>query len=108
MNTKNHPEYFEIIEGLSEELRTRLQTEFNADALDIEDVFTYTQLAKIENKKNYLYIALHFPEFDTLQRSFISKEVHCFLTKEKVLVIDKDNFTFLKDFETLHQDKFSS
>lgn len=89
---------FEIIEGVTEELKARLQEEFDADKLDIEDVFTYTQLAKIERKEKYLYIALHFPQFDKTARHFVSKEVHCFITNEKALIIDKDRLRFLPDF----------
>lgn len=98
---------FEIVEGVDEQLKQRLQEEFQAEKLDIEDVFTYTQLAKIERKDKYLYIALHFPQFDKANRHFISKEVHCFITNEKALIIDKDKLRFIPDFLEVYGSQLS-
>ena len=100
--------HFEIVEGLGGGLKQRLFEEFRVDALDVEDVFTYTQLAKIERKEHYLYVALHFPQFDHVSRHFRSKEVHCFVTDTKLLVVDKDGFSALKDFEEVYHWKLDS
>ena len=99
---------FEIVDGLTATLKQRLFEEFKVDSLDVEDVFTYTQLAKIERKPNYLYVALHFPHFDPQSRHFRSKEIHCFVTDSKLLVIDKDGFPFLQDFQEVYSWKLGS
>lgn len=95
--------HFQVVEGLPEELKTKLKEDYGADPLDIEDVFTYTQLAKIEAKRKYVYIALHFPEYDPMNRHFTSKEVHCFINNSKILIIDKDSFSFIKDFQRIYE-----
>ncbi len=89
---------FEIINGLTTKLKHDLTHIYKFHPLDIEDVFTDTQLAKIETHDNYLYVAFHFPEFIKSKNHFISKEVHCFIDNQKLLVIDKAEYKHLYQF----------
>jgi len=91
MIQEKHYEY-EFISGLSENLKESLEKKYNLDELDIDDVFTDTQLSKLERRKEYLYIAMHFPEFDIQKRKFATKEIHCFVKKNSILIIDKHNY----------------
>ena len=96
---------FDFVNGLSDKLKNKMEKEYFIDSLDIEDVFTDTQLSKIEQKPNYLYICLQLPEFDKSQRRFLVKEVHSFLSTEYFLLIDKNNSKHTKQFVNL-KDRF--
>jgi magnesium transporter len=87
--------------GLDENVRQSLEQDFQIEELDIEDVFTNTQLSKIERRKNYLYVALQFPEYDKANQTFISKEVHTFLSHNFLLVVDKNEFKYCERFKNL-------
>jgi magnesium transporter len=102
INIKNMKK-LSIIKGLPEGLKETLEKKYKINKLDIEDVFTNTQLAKTEQKANYLYVAIHFPEFDKKKRNFISKEVHFFVTKSYLKVIDKENFRHIAKFEEIQE-----
>lgn len=88
-----------IIEGINHNLKEKLLVDYQIDELDIEDVFTSDQLSKIELKSNYLYIALQFPEYDKADRTFLIKEIHCFLNDNYFLLINKDNFKYVYLFD---------
>jgi Mg2+ and Co2+ transporter CorA len=89
------------IDGLDDTLRNTLETTYHIQSLDIEDIFTDTQLSKIEQRPNYLYIALQFPEFDKSKGQFLNKEVHCIISQEVLLVINKHEFKGLTQFNNL-------
>ena len=81
---------FKIFHGLDDELKTTLKNQYQIEELDIEDVFTSTQLSKREIKKDYLYIALQCPEYDKDDRKFLNKEIHCIVSERYFLIIDKN------------------
>jgi len=87
--------------GLDQDLKEKMDTFYGIDELDIEDVFTDTQLSKIEYKNNYLYICLQFPEFDKSIRQFIIKETHIFVAPKFLLLIDKDESRFINQFNDI-------
>lgn len=87
--------------GLDQDLKEKMDTFYGIDELDIEDVFTDTQLSKIEYKNNYLYICLQFPEFDKTIRQFIIKETHIFVAPKFLLLIDKDESRFINQFNNI-------
>jgi magnesium transporter len=87
--------------GLDQDLKEKMDTFYGIDELDIEDVFTDTQLSKIEYKNNYLYICLQFPEFDKTIRQFIIKETHIFVAPKFLLLIDKDESRFINQFNDI-------
>lgn len=94
-------EKYRVFNGLSEELKQQLQQSYHIDHLDIEDVFTNTQLSKIEQRNEYLYVALEFPEYDKKRRHFVTKEIHCFLSQSYFLVIDKHEFKHFRQFDLI-------
>lgn len=94
---------YQLIKGLDEELKITLFEKYKIEELDIEDVYTSTQLSKIEQRKDYLYVALQFPEYDKVKRHFDLKEIHCFINPGYFLVIDKDNFKHLNQFDNLKE-----
>jgi len=94
---------FEIVNGLSSELKHTLTNVYKFHPLDIEDVFTNTQLSKVETHNEYLYVGFHFPEFGKERSHFVSKEIHCFISRDKLLVIDKENYTHLNEFNEVRE-----
>lgn len=89
-------------EGFNESLRQKLVEDFQIDKLDIEDVFTSSQLSKIELHPDYIYVALQFPEFDRDSRTFLSKELHIFLNRQYLFLINKHG---LKHAQFFHESK---
>jgi magnesium transporter len=89
-------------EGFGEGLRQKLEADFGIDRLDIEDVFTSSQLSKIELRKEYIYVALQFPEFDRVTRTFLGKELHIFLNQRHLFLINKHD---LKHARIFHETK---
>ena len=98
---------FDFVNGLDSELKTKMENEYLIDSLDVEDVFTDTQLSKIEQKEDYLYICLQLPEYDRSERKFLIKEVHSFVSPKYFLLIDKNNSKHAKQFVNL-KDNFLS
>jgi magnesium transporter len=96
-----HYTYFPKSE-MTDELKEQLVTTYHITPLDLEDVYTDTQLSKFERRPEYIYVALQFPEFDKVEETFVTKEVHCFVSNEYFIVIDKDDFRQLQRFE-LHR-----
>jgi magnesium transporter len=94
-------ELYKTFSGLSDELKIILKDGYQIDNLDIEDVFTNTQLSKIEQRPQYLYVALEFPEYDKSRRHFVNKEIHCFISETYFLVVDKHNFKHFQQFHNL-------
>jgi magnesium transporter len=69
--------------------------------LDTEDVLSDTQLSKVEFRPDYIYIALQFPEFEKTKRTFIEKEVHCFVNKDYLIIINKHGFRAVEAFQNI-------
>ena len=80
---------------------TEVFAKFQISELDREDVLSDTQLSKIEFRKDYIYIALQFPELDSAKNTFVEKEVHCFVNHRYLLVINKENFVATKPFSDI-------
>lgn len=91
-------EKFLIINDLNFDLRQQLTNNYKFNSLDVEDVFTNTQLPKFELRETYIYIFLHFPEFDQQDKVYYNKELHCFLNSDQLLVINKNKMKNLKNF----------
>jgi magnesium transporter len=69
--------------------------------LDTEDVLSDTQLSKVEFRPDYIYIALQFPEFEKTKKTFIEKEVHCFVNKDYLIIINKHGFNAVEAFRNI-------
>lgn len=74
---------------------------YGINDLDIEDVLSDTQLSKVEFRPDYIYIALQFPEFEKTRKTFIEKEVHCFVNKDYLLIINKQGFLAVEAFRNI-------
>lgn len=86
---------------LSQELRQKLEERDFTD-LDIEDVWTDTQLSKFELQQDYVYVAIELPQFNKKTRHFLTKEIHFFITHSELIVINKDKYQDLEDlFEAI-------
>jgi magnesium transporter len=102
-NTNSSPKIVYI--GQSEFLPTKITqdlTKYEINELDIEDVMSDTQLSKIEFRQDYIYIALQFPEFDKLKRTFVEKEVHCLVNKDYLIIINKHGFRGVESFQNIN------
>lgn len=94
-------------DNLTPEVRRLLLETYKIDDLDVEDVFTDTQLSKIEHRGNYLYVSLQFPQFNKQERQFEVKEVHCFVGHNFFIAINKNNFKDLNQFIS-YQDELAA
>lgn len=83
-------------------LESFLKDKLQIDELDIEDVFTDTQLSKLENRKDYLYVALQFPHFNREKKSFEADEVHIFVCPKYITIINKHNYKKVEAFDQIH------
>jgi magnesium transporter len=102
-NASSNPRIVYI--GQDEFLPTKITSDlskYDITELDTEDVLSDTQLSKIEFRPDYIYIALQFPEFDKLKRTFIEKEVHCFVNKDYLIIINKHGFQGVESFRNIN------
>jgi Mg2+ and Co2+ transporter CorA len=70
------------------------------DPLDIEDIFTDTNLSKAEVKKLYTYLALQLPEYDRETSFFQKKQIQMVYNEDYMILIDENNHKNLQIFET--------
>jgi magnesium transporter len=84
---------------LDERVKDLLITK-NIEPLDIEDIFTDTNLSKVEVKKDYTYLALQLPEYESNTGFFQKKQVQLIFGTEYIIVIDENNYKNLQVFET--------
>jgi magnesium transporter len=84
--------------GVDEMLENTLEVEYGINSLDVEDIFSDTQLSKIEIRSSYVYVALQFPEFDKSYQKFFVKDLHCFVSRSWVIVIDKQGYKHFQQF----------
>jgi magnesium transporter len=89
--------------GVDDDLERTLGEDYNIDESDVEDIFTDTQLSKIEIREKYIYIAIQFPEFDKSTQRFIIKDLHCFVSDDWLIVIDKNEYKHFKQFINFEQ-----
>ena len=82
-------------------------SKYQITQLDLEDVYTDTQLSKFERRPDYIYVALQFPEFERAEETFVTKEVHCFVSVDYFIIIDKHDFRQLQRFELHRQIELS-
>ena len=68
--------------------------------LDIEDIFTDTNLSKAEVTKNYTYLALQLPEYDRETSFFQKKQIQMVYGVDYIIIIDENNYKNLQIFET--------
>jgi Mg2+ and Co2+ transporter CorA len=93
---------FEFIyfSNLDKDLENVLSNQYQLNEVDIEDIYSDTQLSKIEIRLEYVYIALQFPIYDVYKQDFLIKDLHCFCFKKRVIIIDKQEYKHFKQFLT--------
>jgi magnesium transporter len=84
---------------LDERVKDLLTTK-QIDPLDVEDIFTDTNLSKVEIKKDYTYLALQLPEYDRSTSFFQKKQIQLIYGQDYIIVIDENNYKNLQIFET--------
>jgi Mg2+ and Co2+ transporter CorA len=91
---------FEFIytSGLAPELENTLLNDFGLNEVDVEDIYSDTQLSKFEIRQDYIYIALQFPIFDKAKQGFLIKDLHCFCSPNQVIIIDRQNYKHFTQF----------
>jgi magnesium transporter len=99
---------FVFVSGLTSDLEEVLANDYGIEELDIEDIFTSTQLAKIEARPNYTYVALEFPEYDKGTSKFLSKEIHTIISKDWFILIDKSGHKHSIQFNNLKENLYST
>lgn len=78
---------------------------FGFHHLDLEDVVSETQRAKIDEYPDYLFILLHFPKINKRTRRLQSEEVDIFLMKNQLVTVH-DNLPMLtKTFNACQKNK---
>ncbi len=90
--------------SLNDELRLMLLEKYKIDELDVEDVFTNTQLSKVEHHRGYMYVALQFPSYNQDRKEFIIKEVHSFVTDDFFITINKNGYDHLDEFAEYYKE----
>lgn len=90
---------------MTSDLKQILSAVYEINDLDIEDVFTDTQLSKYERRDNYMYVSLQFPEFDKDLKRVVAKELHCFVGAKFLLIINKHDFRQFQKFDEFKKDE---
>jgi magnesium transporter len=85
-----------------EKFKVDLEKKYKIEELDIEDVFTSTQLSKIEKHNSYTYVALQFPDLNVEEGIFVTKELHLFIGKNFLIIYDKHLFSLMGRFQEKH------
>jgi magnesium transporter len=89
--------------GVDDALESKLEEVYRIHESDIEDIFTDAQLSKMEVRSDYVYVAIQFPEFDKSSQKFLIKELHCFVSNNWLLVVDKHKYKHFQQFMNFEQ-----
>lgn len=74
------------------------RTEGKFHPLDIKDCLSLTQRPKIDIYNNYLFLVLHFPDYNNETRKLETIEISFFLTREFVISVQKQKSKALRQF----------
>lgn len=86
------------IDRLDADLFRSLKTEYSFHDLDIEDCLSKTQIPKIDEYRNYLFIILHFPRYLKEKRYSVPMQVSIFLGRDFLVTVHNGE---LKPLNTL-------
>lgn len=95
--------YYEY-QGKDGALREKLESEFVLQEEDIEDIFSSTQLSKVEERKDYLYFALQLPTYHDEYEYIQIKQIHCLVSPKYLFVIDESSYAGLQEFSHVRDD----
>lgn len=95
--------YYEY-QGKDQQLRDMLQADFPIRDEDLEDIFSSTQLSKVEERKDYLYFALQLPSFNQEYQYIQIKQIHCVVSPQYLFVIDESGYEGLDEVSNQRDD----
>ena len=87
--------------GKDHTLKQLLEDKFQIQEEDVEDVFSSTQLSKVERRTWYVYFALQFPTFSSENLYIQIKQIHCFVSPAYLFVIDESGYQIPEEFQSI-------
>lgn len=75
-----------------------LRSEERFHPLDIKDCLGVSQRPKIDVYNNYLFLVLHFPDYNSESKRLSAVEINFFLTKDALFTIQKQKFKAIRQF----------
>lgn len=85
------------ITEMDQESVAYLKDSFNFHDLDIEDVLSKNQRAKIDEYEDYIFLVLHFPVFNEYSERIEITEIDVFVSKDFVVTIHDGRVQSLKN-----------
>jgi len=86
------------IDKVDDEALEYLKTNYNFHHLDLDDVQSESQTPKIDTYKNYLFVVLHFPHWDSASKKVIAHEVDIFVGEKYLITIQHTKSKEMKNF----------
>jgi magnesium transporter len=83
------------------EMINLLESKFQVNPLDIEDILTDTQLSKFEFRENYLFVALQFPRYKKANKTVSEKELFFIINNDSLFVINKHDCKTMSRFNSI-------
>ena len=78
--------------------QSRRMENYNFHHLDLEDLQSEAQTPKLDVYKNYLFVVLQFPTWQTHSRSISTQEIDMFLGDEYLITIQHTKSKEMKNF----------
>ncbi len=86
------------IDQIDDDARKHLAERYAFHPLDLEDVEADQHTPKIDAYKEYLFIVLQFPQWDTTDRAIVAQEIDMFIGDNFLITIQKNKSKELKNF----------
>lgn len=91
-----------LLRDLNESFKNLLYAK-NISDLDIEDIYSDTNLSKVEKADNYVYLALQLPEYSSQDNQMEKKQIQIIFNNNYLLVVDDKKLTHFDSFENQRQ-----
>lgn len=69
-----------------------LARDYRFHPLNLADCLSKRQLTKVEEHEEYLFVLLHFPNYDNKDRSIVSNQISIFLGKDYLVTLHPSDF----------------
>lgn len=86
------------IDRVDDEAIAYLKKNYNFHHLDLEDIQSETQTPKIDVYKDYLFLILHFPQWNGTSKKVTSHEMDVFVGKDYLITIQHTKNKEIKNF----------
>jgi len=86
------------IDEVNQESLAYLKEHYNFHHLDLEDIESDSQTPKIDTYKNYLFIILQFPHWDTVHQQIVPHEFGVFVGDNYLITIQHTKTKEMKNF----------